>query len=667
MDYSLNKYRYRKLNFEVFLILLCTVYGGGYAQIPLDSFTHDQKINNLSLEKIPEFEKRSIIEAETSASTWFDVTYYRLALEIFIQSNSLQGKVTVVGICRDSARSLALDLVNRMHVDSVLVGGQTRSFTQYSEWFDISLPRLYSIGEILSVDIYYEGNSFATGFGSFVFDSHAGAPWVHSLSEPYGAKDWWPCKNDPGDKADSADIIITCDSTMKVGSEGTLVSVVNNGNGTSTHHWKERYPIASYLISVAVTNYDQFSNWFRYSATDSMEVLNYILPEHDSTALQSLPHVVDMLAVYSNLFGLYPFIKEKYGHAEISGSSSMEHQTMTSLTTFNEDVLSHELAHQWFGDMITCRTWSDLWLNEGFAQYCSALYRERQYGVDSYWIYMNAQLDQAKLSHGAIGIADTSSVANLFNSPRIYSKGAAVLHMLRHVLGDSIFFLSLRTYANDPALKYATATIRDFQSMCETVSGKNLAFFFQEWLYGDRFPDYSYSWKWISSGDSSVLSLTIMQTNIGTSPSFYTMPIDIRVLAAGTNKTFTVLNNSEQQVFIIHCPAQPSSVILDPEEWILKYSFNENSLPPSTYLLEQNYPNPFNSTTTIAYQIPHREHVALKIYDILGREAATLVDEIQYSGTYEYLWNPQNRASGIYFYRLNSGSVQMQRKMVFLK
>ena len=226
---------------------------------------------------------------------------------------------------------------------------------------------------------------------------------------------------------------------------------------------------------------------------------------------------------------------------------------------------------------------------------------------------MNTQLDQAKLSHGAIGIADTSSVANLFNSPRIYSKGSVVLHMLRHVLGDSIFFLSLYKYANDPTLKYFTATIRDFQSVCETVSEKNLAFFFQEWLYGDRFPDYNYSWNWKSSGDSSFITLTIMQTNIGTTPSFYTMPIDIRITAAGTNKTFTVFNNFEQQIFIIKCPIKPSAVSLDPEQWILKFSFNENDLPPSTYLLEQNYPNPFNSTTTITYQIPSREQVVLKI------------------------------------------------------
>jgi aminopeptidase N len=640
---------------------------GGYVQTSFNSSGREQAVKNIPHEKALTYQQRAFMETGTAASTWFDVTYYRLALNIFTQPNFLKGKVTIIGICRDSASTLTLDLVNRMHVDSVMVNGQVRPFAQNSSWFDISLARFYTTGEVLSVDVFYEGVPFATGFGSFEFDAHSGVPWIYSLSEPYGAKDWWPCKNDPSDKADSADIIVTCDSTLKVGSEGTLVSVINNGDGTSTCHWKERYPIASYLISVAITNYVQFSNWFRYSAIDSIEVLNYVLPEHDSIALQSLPRVVNMLAIYSNMFGLYPFIKEKYGHAEISGGSSMEHQTMTSLTSFNEDVLSHELAHQWFGDMITCRTWSDLWLNEGFAQYCSALYREQQYGVTSYWTYMNSQLDQAMLSQGAIGIADKSSVSNLFNSYRIYSKGAVVLHMLRHVLGDSTFFHCLHAYANDPAFKYSTATIRDFQSVCETVSGKSLAFFFQEWLYGDRFPDYSYSWKWNSQGDSSVIILNITQTNIGTTPSFYTMPIDIHITTAGTDKTFIVLNDSQQQIFMIKCPVKPSAVLLDPEGWILKFSFDENDRPPSTYLLEQNYPNPFNSTTTITYQLPRREQVVLKIYDILGREVTTLVDAKQYSGVYEYQWNPQNMASGIYFYRLNTGSVQMQKKMVLLK
>ena len=280
---------------------------------------------------------------------------------------------------------------------------------------------------------------------------------------------------------------------------------------------------------------------------------------------------------------------------------------------------------------------------------------------------MNTQIDKAKLSHGAIGIADTYSVSNLFNSYRIYSKGAVVLHMLRHVLGDSTFFHCLYAYADNPALKYSTATIKDFQLMCEEVSGKSLEYFFQEWLYGDRLPDYSYSWTWKSIGDSSVIILNINQTNIGTAPSFYTMPIDIQINAAGMDTIITVFNNAQQQTFSIACPAKPSSVLLDPENWILKFSFNENNLPPSTYLLKQNYPNPFNSTTTISYQIPEREQVVLKIYDILGREIATIVNARQFSGYYEYQWHPQNLASGIYFYRLTAGIVQLQKKMVLIK
>jgi hypothetical protein len=239
--------------------------------------------------------------------------------------------------------------------------------------------------------------------------------------------------------------------------------------------------------------------------------------------------------------------------------------------------------------------------------------------------------------------------------------------MLRHVLGDSTFFLSLYTYANDPKLKYSTATIRDFQTVCETVSGKNLAFFFQEWIYGDGFPNYHYSWKWISYGDSSFIILNITQTITGSSPSFYTMPIDIQITEAGVEKTFTVWNNTQQQTFTIPCPEKPTTVFLDHNEWILKFSSSENDQPPSAYVLEQNYPNPFNFTTTISYQLPSRGEVVLKIYDVLGREVETLVNEKQFSGVYEYRWNPKNMASGIYFYRLNAGSVQMQRKMVFLK
>jgi aminopeptidase N len=662
------RYSYlKKINFRVILSLIWIIYSGAYAQTSSDS-EYKQELFLQKLTNGKTILHRQQLFAETAASVWFDVTYYCLALEVFTQSSYLKGKVTITGICRkDSARSLTLDLVNQMRVDSVLVDGLVSYFIQNENSVDIILAHSYTSGETLSIDVFYEGVPIATGFGSFVFDSHAGVPWVYSLSEPYGAKDWWPCKDDPSDKADSADIIVTCDSNLKVGSEGMLVSVINNGNGTSTYHWKEQYPIASYLISVAITDYVQFSNWFHYSETDSMEVLNYVLPEHDSTALQSLPRTIDMLAIFSELFGIYPFIKEKYGHAEFGRGGAMEHQTMTSTTTFDENTIAHELAHQWFGDMITCRSWSELWLNEGFAQYSTALYLERRYGIDSYWVYMNSQFDQAQTAQGALGNPDKANVRNLFIPALVYSKGASVLHMLRHVLGDSIFFHSLRAYANDTALQYSTATTRDFQSICESVSGKNLNYFFQEWIYGEGYPVYNYSWTWKSLGDSSVIILDIGQISGRSNPAFFTMPIDIRITAAGRDTTLTVLNNVQHQRFVLKSNEKPSGVLLDPDKWILKFASSDKDQLPSEYILEQNYPDPFNSTTTIVYRLRRQGEVTLKIYDVLGREIATLVDARQSPGVYECPWMPHTCASGIYFYRLIAGNVYLQKKMVLLR
>jgi aminopeptidase N len=662
------EYQYlKKINFRVLFPLICILYSGAFAQTSSDSeFKQQLFLKKITNEKAV-YRQQQLL-AETAASVWFDVTYYRLDLHVRTSPSYLLGKVTITGICRkDSSRSLTLDLVNQMRVDSVLVDGRFSLFFQNKSSFDITLARSYNSGESLSIDVFYEGIPIATGLGSFFFDSHAGVPWVYSLSEPYGAKDWWPCKDDPSDKADSADIIVTCDSNLKVGSEGILVSVVNNGNGTSTTHWKERYPIASYLISVAMTNYVQFSNWFHYSETDSMEVLNYVLPEHDSAAVQNLPRVIDMLAIYSNLFGLYPFIKEKYGHAEFGRGGAMEHQTMTSTTSFDEGTIAHELAHQWFGDMITCRSWSDLWLNEGFAEYSTGLYLERHYGIDSYWEYMNSQFDQALTTQSAIGNPDTTNARNLFSAALVYSKGASVLHMLRHVLGDSVFFHCLRAYANAPALKYSTATTRDFQSICESVSGKDLNYFFQEWIYGEGFPFYSYSWTWKSLGDSSVIILDIGQINNRSNPLYFTMPIDIRITAAGRDTTLTVLNNFQQQRFVLKSNEKPSAVLLDPDRWILKLAISDKDRLPSEYILEQNYPNPFNAATNIVYRLRQHGEVTLKVYDVLGREIATLVNARQIAGVYEYQWIPVACASGIYFYRLVAGNMYLQKKMVLLK
>jgi hypothetical protein len=239
--------------------------------------------------------------------------------------------------------------------------------------------------------------------------------------------------------------------------------------------------------------------------------------------------------------------------------------------------------------------------------------------------------------------------------------------MLRHTLGDSVFFRSLRAYANHPALRYSTASTRDFQTVCENISGKDLGYFFQEWIYGEGFPDYEYSWNWKSLRDSSSLTIELSQTMNRSNPTFFTMPIDVRITAAGRDTTVTIFNNVQKQTFTINFPKQPTSVLLDPDGWILKVIFWDSEFLPSDYLLEQNYPNPFNSTTNITYRLPGAAYVTLKIHDLLGRQVATLVDTKQLPGIYEYPWSPQAAASGVYFYRLTAGDTRLQKKMILLR
>ncbi len=597
------------------------------------------------------------------ASTWFDATYYRLDLRVSTGSPVLEGTVTIRGKCnQDLPHYLVLDLTNTMIVDSVTVDGGDAGVVQQPEAFVVALAGAYHPGDMLTVVVHYHGTPEATGLGSFVVDSHEGTPWVWTLSEPYGARDWWPCKDHPSDKADSADIIITCDSSFRVGSNGKLVSRILNGDGTQTTHWQERYPIATYLIAITLTNFSRFSNWFHYTPTDSMEVLNYVLPESLAAAQSQLPRAVDGLAIFSRLFGLYPFINEKYGHAQFR-SGGMEHETMTSIGSFDEETVIHELAHQWFGDMITCRSWSDLWLNEGFATYCVALYMEAARGRQDYVEYMDLQMQKARSTAGSVYRADTSDIRQLFSNLLVYAKGAVTLHMLRHVLGDSTFFRALYTYANDPRLRYSTAVTGDLQADCEAASGRRLGYFFDEWIYGGNHPHYTYWWTAALDGGRPSVRVTIAQSaNVG-EPATFAMPIDLQLISAGWDTTVTVFDSAATQTFSFPVSGKIDSVAFDPGGWILK---DVVALAPvqivSGYVLHQNFPNPFNSSTLIRYELPERSEITLTIFNSLGEAIASPFRGIEAMGQHAISWNGTGRPSGVYFYRLEATTVSLPRQ-----
>jgi aminopeptidase N len=610
---------------------------------------------------------------ESAGSTSIDVKYYDIDLTVAAAPPLLSGRVRVVAASLvDTLSVIILDLAGSMSIDSVRVAGTRVSFIRYAQAFAIVLDRPYHRGEIVSCVITYHGVPASTGFGSFVFEQDAGLPWIWSLSEPYGARDWWPCKDHPQDKADSADIRVTCGGSLKVGSNGRLVSVTTNPDGTRTHHWAERYPIATYLISITMGNFAEFSNFYHYSNADSMEILNYVLPEHLSDALAELPKTVSMLEIFTARFGPYPFLKEKYGHSEFGSGGAMEHQTMTSTTTFNEITIAHELTHQWFGDLITCAVWPDLWLNEGFATYGEALYTEGRQGTDAYHAIMNAKMATARNAIGSLYVQDTISISNLFASARVYQKGASVLHMLRHILGDTLFFRSLRSYVADPRYRYNTATTRDFQGVCESVAGEQLGYFFDQWVFGEKYPVYTPTWVTAHDSLGWATTITLQQTTRTQNPSFFTMPVDFRFTGPALDTIVTVMHTADGQKFVFHFPSRPDAMVFDPGNWILKDVVPPDEGFPNSPTLFQNYPNPFNVGTIVVFALPRREKAIVRIYSLTGQEIATIWDGMTEPGTSKVHWEGRSARgipvpSGVYFCRLITEESSVVQKMLLLR
>lgn len=633
--------------------------------------------------KIRHFTKlQKAAEINYPGDSRIDVKYYKLNLNIHYNTSSINGIVTVKAKSLiDNLSTIFLDLQDYFAVDSVKFGSTTLNSTlTYNNKLNIELDKIYNTDEVFSIDVFYKGSPGSSGFGSFEFSSHNGSPAIWTLSEPYGASDWWPCKDTPADKADSSDVWITADDFFVSVSNGILVDEIYNGDGTKTYKWKNSYPIAHYLISLAMTNYEVYQNNFEYEPGKFLPVIHYNYPEKlNSDRKTQLNSTVPMLEVFSNLFGPYPFLNEKYGHAEFSWGGGMEHQTISSMGAFFESIVAHELAHQWFGDKITCADWQNIWLNEGFATYAEALFVEATNGRSAYKNYIQNEMNAAKNAVGSIYVQNIKKISEIFNGNRSYAKGSVVLHMLRGIVSDKKFFNILKAYSNDPEVAYDVAETSDFQRVCETVSDTDLDYFFSEWIFGENYPKYSYSWgyKNITNNIYSV-DLNISQIK-NSNPKYFTMPIDVKIISSNGDTTITIFNDLNNQDFSFQIDGQPIDLEFDPDNKILKEIISstthvDNSNISINFSLSQNYPNPFNPETKINYTVPQElnnglssQKVVLKVYDVMGSEIATLVNEAKQSGNYEVIFNATNLPSGIYYYKIISGNFAETKKMVVLK
>jgi aminopeptidase N len=598
--------------------------------------------------------------------SYYDVKYYCLQLDIDPSTKVVKGNVLIDGIVvKKGLSQIDLNLTDGMNIDSVLVAGLKTTYTYSGNILLVNLNTTYVPNTNFKIKVYYNGKPSATGFGSFSFSTVSGKNVFWSLSEPFGARDWWPCKDIPEDKADSADMIITVPKEMVVASNGLLRNTTETAD-KKTYYWHESYPIPTYLISVAGYPYYVYKNYYVYSPTDSMQLQHYLYSDNSSKKLLC-DKTLNMLKIYSDLFGQYPFIKEKYGHADCGFSGGMEHQTCTSLGAWDEMIVAHELSHQWWGDMITCKDFHHIWLNEGFATYSEALYAEKKNGTAGYKNEMNGS---AYYGSGTIYVDNLNNQDRIFSSDLSYNKGSWVLHMLRHVVSDSMFFNILRTYYNNILFKYGTATTEDFQHVCESIYGKDLTWFFTEWIYGEYYPYYNTIWSKTAEGSGMRLNLRITQTQ---SNQVFKMPIDLTVTTAAGDTTFIIWDTLKTQEYNFYFNRSISAITLDKDGWILKKvtnildTFSGNDSKPYEFNLEQNYPNPFNNSTKIYFTIPEKGYVKINIYDINGRKVKELSSKEYEKGRHSINFSGDGLPSGTYLYELSHKGLYERKKMILLK
>ncbi len=604
----------------------------------------------------------------------YDVTHYDVALDFDIPSQVITGTVAVQAQAQVANLGvIEIDLYDCMTVDGVTAGGSPAAYTHAGNLLTITLDGTYQPGEVFTIACDYHGTpSFS--LNPFRWNSHAGVPMVLSYSEPYGAPAWWMCKDDPKDKATMA-IHVTAPDTLYTVSCGRLDSIVDNGDGTSTFNWITDYPTSTYLFSIATTN---FAGWTEiYTGLDSvttMDVDYFAYPEDLADAQVSWSDNLEMMEFFAGLFGEYPFMDEKYAIAEFSHGGAMEHQTCTSMgagwitgTHSNDFVVAHELSHSWVGDMITMREWSHAWCKEGFATHCEALYFEHKYGESYYRSYMNGM---SVMNYAHLQLYDISNPLHA----AIYYKGAWVLHMLRHVIGDEDFFNGVYEYTNDPSYRYSVANTDELCASFEAASGEELSWFFDQWIYSPGYPIFTEYWHGEPAGGGYDVHLNLVQVQ-STGPIFK-MPYDVFIMTAGGGQhRFTVWDSLYAQQFTFHVDGPPIITVLDPDNWAIFdiTTTGLSSVAPSLIGgLAQNQPNPFNPFTTISFSLPRREHARLRVYDLSGRLVRELFDRVSGPGEQAVVWDGRGidgtaMPSGVYFHRLDYGRQSHTGRMVLAR
>jgi aminopeptidase N len=611
----------------------------------------------------------------------YDVYHMNLDLEVDPLTETVVGEATmVIGITYATLDEVRIDFTDSLLVSSATVNGTPAAYTHAGDVIAVSVSPPANMGDSLTVALAYSGNPPEIGNKGMKFGEYGGAQYVYVLSTPYSTSEitviptssyWRPCKDMPNDKS-TFSMSVTVPDSLVACSNGIMTGDTNNGDGTRTFTWQHDYPVAPYLIAFGAADYVTLEEYYTGSG-DSTLIQHFVFPDRYENALESFNITVPAIEYLASVYGEYPFLGEKFGHFTIDAGVAVEEQTLVAYPCFCVNgghgydwLLIHELAHQWWGDCVTCDTWKEVWLNEGFASYSEALWEEHTEGPAWYRIYMDA------MDHGPYSgtIYDPPYVW----SSIVYDKGAWVLHMLRWVMGDDGFFQVLLDYRS--AYEHSNVVTTDLVTVAESVYGDDLAWFFDPWIYHEGRPDYEYWWEYSGVGPYT-MQVFIRQVQSVSYPT-YKMPVRVKVNTSGPTERFTVWDSLRTQAFVFEVASEPTGVVLDPLNWILG-DFTEvtgsgldDSLEPGLARLEQNVPNPFTAATTVVFELPRDERIALRIFDIEGRMVRTLKRGRLPAGRHSADWDGTDEggrrvAPGVYFYQLVGPDGVEKRRMLLLR
>ena len=607
--------------------------------------------------------------AQTPLLHDYDVKFYFLDLNVESNSIYVSGEVTFYAeVVAAEMDTFAFELLQEMIVDQITINGIQNPFSHTTNEGFVPLTEPILAGNMFSAKITYHGTPPTGGFFSGISTGNGwGKDVTWTLSEPFAARDWWPTKQVLEDKADSAWIFLTTSNQNMAGSNGLLTNISTMPENKLRYEWKTNYPIDFYLISFAVSDYQDYSIYAHPAimAGDSILIQNFI---YDSPGcLENYQEEIDQTAefveLYSDLFSLYPFYEEKYGHCLTPLGGGMEHQTMTTIGGFSFSLVAHELGHMWFGDHVTCATWSDIWINEGFATYADYLANEFILGQGAANTKMQGIHTSVMSQPGGSVYVPPAEVTydnvwRIFDGRLSYNKGAAILHMIRFELqDDDLFFQVLRDYLE--IYGDSTATGLDFMNVLNETSGMDFTDFFNQWYFGEGYPTYSIEW---SQNDSEMFMEITQTTSAPTVTPLFKMKMGYRLLFYDGTDTIIYLQQTDNlNNFSIPISKQIGLIQIDPGNWVLNQvgsitvGINEDFSRTDFFIA----PNPATNELNIKINSTDKSNIEISILSLSGSILKKLNTDLMTVSV-----NISDLPAGNYICRINSGNYQSYKKFV---